>query len=113
MPDRDSIDHLPERIQNAIRALEEFKKTCVNYEMRQQALNTELWIKDQILEYDLFKNVEKYGYDAGYAEGYAEAYVEGHAEVNKRIAKNLKQKGCSQEYISQATGLDIEIINKL
>ena len=105
MPDRDSIDHLPERIQNAIRALEEFKKTCVNYEMRQQALNTELWIKDQILEYDLFKNVEKYGYDAGYAEG--------HTEVIKRIAKNLKEKGCSQEYISQATGLDIETINKL
>lgn len=105
MPERDSIDHLPERLQNAIRDLEEFEKTCVNSDMRWQALNREMWIRDQIGMFNLSKN----NFEAAYEEGYRLGYDK---EI-KRIAKNLKEMDYSPEFISQVTELDVETINKL
>jgi len=106
MSDQNSIDHLPIELQKAIKDQEEYEKTCTNSEMRMKALNWEMNIRDQIGRIHMVENA----YAKGYAEGYAEGFTIGYAE---EIAKNCKNLGVSIDIIAQATGLDIETIEKL
>ena len=49
----------------------------------------------------------------GRAEGMKEGLAKGRAEEKRENARNFKKLGLSVELIAQATGLDIEEINKL
>lgn len=53
------------------------------------------------------------GMKEGLAEGMKEGLAKGRAEEKRENARNFKKLGLSVELIAQATGLDIEEINKL
>ena len=53
------------------------------------------------------------GLKEGRAEGHAEGHAKGICEATLKIAKNLKDNGCSNEFIMYTTGLSKEEVEKL
>ena len=71
------------------------------HNLRMEALNKEMWIRDQIGLIRMAKDAEKKG------------RLEGSEEKTLIIAKNLKNLGIDTEIIQASTGLDVETINSL
>lgn len=94
---------LPEEI---LIALEELDKLSLDPNMRMEALNKEMWIRDQIDMINMVKEAKS-------------KLIEAESKIteaeNKLIktAKNLKELGVDINLIKEATGLDIETIKKL
>ena len=113
-----SKDDLPEEI---LVALEELEKLSLDPNMRMEALNKEMWIRDQIVLINMAKNAEIDGFAKGMAEGKAEGLVEGEVKgIEKgeqlekyRIAAKLKKLGNSYDMIAEATGLSENEIENL
>lgn len=110
MADLKTKDDLPEEI---LIALEELDKLSQDPCMRMEALNKEMWIRDQISLIRMAENAEKNGYDSGFEKGYTKGSDVGRQEESKAIAKNLKDLGIDKYIIKASTGLDIETIDKL
>ena len=110
MADLKTKDDLPEEI---LIALEELDKLSLDPNMRMEALNKEMWIRDQISLIRMAENAEKNGYDSGFKKGYTKGSDVGRQEESKAIAKNLKDLGIDKNIIKASTGLDIETIDKL
>ena len=87
---------LPEEI---LIALEELDKLSQDPNMRMEALNKEMWIRDQI---DMINMVKE-----------AENKITEMENKLIKTAKNLKELGFDFELIIDTTGLDIETIKKL
>jgi len=87
-------EDLPEEI---LTALEELEKLSLDPNMRMEALNKEMWIRDQILLINMAKNAE----------------TDGFAKGVESTAKNLKKLGVNNQIIVDATGLDLKTIEKL
>lgn len=94
MADLKTKDDLPEEI---LIALDELDKLSQDPNMRMEALNKEMWIRDQIGLIRMAKDAEK----------------KGRLEESKIIAKNLKNLGIDKDIIQASTGLDVETIEKL
>lgn len=114
MADLKTKDDLPEEI---LIALEELDKLSQDPSMRMEALNKEMWIRDQISLIRLAENAEKNGYDSGFEKGYNNGYEKGSVvsreEESKAIAKKLKDLGVDVDIIQSSTGLDPETIKNL
>ena len=106
MADLKNKDDLPEEI---LRALDELDKLSLDPNKRMEALNKEMWIRDQIVLINMVKNAEIDGFAKGKAEGKAEVKAEGKAEV----AQKMKALGIDLEIIIQATGLSKADIERL
>lgn len=102
MADLKTKDDLPEEI---LKALDELDKLSQDPNMRMEALNKEMWIRDQIGLIKMAKDAEK--------KGRQEGRQEGSEEKTLIIAKNLKNLGIDTEIIQASTGLDVETINSL
>ena len=102
MADLKTKDDLPEEI---LKALDELDKLSQDPNMRMEALNKEMWIRDQIGLIKMAKDAEK--------KGRQEGRQEGSEEKTLIIAKNLKNLGIDTEIIQASTGLDFETINSL
>ena len=114
MADLKMKDDLPEEI---LMALDELDKLSQDPNMREQALNKEMWIRDEIMRLNFAKNAEKdglqRGFEKGMKQGLEQGLEQGLLEGKKISAKNLKSLGFDFEVIKAATGLDIETIEKL
>ena len=118
MADLKTKDDLPEEI---LIALEELDKLSQDPNMREQALNKEMWIRDQIVLINMAKNAEKDGYESGFEKGYDNGYDNGYEkgsvasreEESRIIAKKLKDLGVDIKIIQSSTGLDPETIKTL
>lgn len=114
MADLKTKDDLPEEI---LIALEELDKLSQDPSMRMEALNKEMWIRDQISLIRMAENAEKNGYDSGFEKGYNNGYEKGSVvsreEESKAIAKKLKDLGVDVDIIQSSTGLDPETIKNL
>ncbi len=97
-----SKDDLPDEI---LIALEELEKLSLDPNMRMEALNKEMWIRDQIVLSNMAKNAEIDGYTRGKAEGDLLSKYE--------IVKKMKTRGSDLDFIADITGLDLETIEKL
>ncbi|MGH1648725.1 hypothetical protein ABE945_13215 [Enterococcus gilvus] len=53
------------------------------------------------------------GFDYGHEEGLRKGRKEGQAEGERKIALNLLEMGLPIEKISEATGLEVEILQQL
>lgn len=53
------------------------------------------------------------GLAEGHAKGLAEGHAKGRAEEAREIAKKLKKMGSPMDFITQATGLSAEEVEKL
>lgn len=98
MAELKSKDNLPEEI---LVALEELDKLSQDPNMREQALNMEMWIRDQIVLLNMAKNAESEGIEKGIVKGI------------KLTAKKMKDRGMETDIIVDITGLDFETIEKL
>lgn len=102
MADLKTKDDLPEEI---LKALDELDKLSQDPNMRMEALNKEMWIRDQIGLIRMAKDAE--------IKGRQEGREEGREEKTLIIAKNLKNLGIDTEIIQASTGLDVKTIESL
>ena len=93
-----SKENLPQEI---LAALDELEKLSQDPNMRMEALNKEMWIRDQMVLINMAKNAE------------IDGYTRGKIETLEATAKNMKALGLSLEIITKTTGLDAETIEKL
>ena len=93
-----SKENLPQEI---LAALDELEKLSQDPNMRMEALNKEMWIRDQMVLINMAKNAE------------IDGYTRGRVETLEATAKNMKALGLSLEIITKTTGLDAETIEKL
>ena len=93
-----SKENLPQEI---LAALDELEKLSQDPNMRMEALNKEMWIRDQMVLINMAKNAE------------IDGYTRGKVETLEATAKNMKALGLSLEIITKTTGLDAETIEKL
>lgn len=118
MAELKSKDDLPEEI---LIALEELEKLSLDPNMRMEALNKEMWIRDQIVLINMAKNAEIDGFAKGMAEGKAKGIAEGKVEgfiegvrlEKYKIAKRLMALGHSIDSIIEATELTKEEVENL
>jgi hypothetical protein len=101
-------------------ALEELDKLSQDPNMRMEALNKEMWIRDQIDMINMVKEAKNIMTEANKIKTEAESkMIEAENKMieaeNKLIktAKNLKELGFDIELIKYTTGLDIETIKNL
>ena len=98
MAELKSKEDLPKEI---LTALDELEKLSLDPNMRIEALNKEMWIRDQMVLINMAKNAE------------IDGYTRGKIETLEATAKNMKALGLSLEIITKTTGLDAETIEKL
>lgn len=114
MAELKSKKDLPDEI---LIALDELEKLSMDPNMRIEALNKEMWIRDQIGLINMAKNAEIDGYKNGFAIGEAKGLEQGieigRKENQEEIAIKMKNLGITIEIIVEATGLDIKTIEKL
>ena len=90
---------LPEGI---LKAIEEFERIKDDPNLQMEAVSKQIAILDYMQVIEDATN-----------KGKAEGKIEGKAENNIETAKNFKKLGVSSDIIAQATGLDLETIEKL
>ncbi len=118
MADLKMKNDLPEEI---LTALEELDKLSQDPNMRMEALNKEMWIRDQIVLINMAKNAKKDGYESGFTKGVAAGVEQGieqgkelgKFETNIENAKKMKELGADIDFIQATTGLDPETIKTL
>ena len=89
-----SKENLPQEI---LAALDELEKLSQDPNMRMEALNKEMWIRDQMVLINMAKNAESDGFTKGIIH----------------VAHNLKEQGVDLCEIAKATGLSIDQIKAL
>ena len=90
---------LPEHL---LKAIEKYESIKDDPDLYYEALNLQMGIMDQIQRLDDATN-----------KGREEGREEGREDAQKQIAKNLKNLGIDYKTIQEATGLDLETIEKL
>ncbi len=98
---------LPEGI---LKAIEEFERIKDDPNLQMEAVSKQIAILDYM---QVIEDATNKGKEEGKIEGKIEGLEEGDLRSKYEIVKNLKALGSSLEFIAQATGLDLEIIEKL
>ena len=94
---------LPEHL---LKAIEKYESIKDDPDLYYEALNLQMGIMDQIQRLDDATNL-------GLKMGMEQGIKEGREDAQKQIAKNLKNLGIDYKTIQEATGLDLETIEKL
>ena len=94
----------------AMEASKMLKKMNSDEALRNEAFSRELFFKDQ---YNKLKSAKQEGMEEGLAKGKAEGKAEGMEESKKEIVKNLHSLGQTNEFITKATNLTLEEVEKI
>ena len=99
--------NLPEGI---IKAIEEFERIKDDPNLQMEALSKQIAILDYM---QVIEDATNKGKAEGIKEGELKGEIKGDRNAKYEFVKNLKALGSSLEFIAQATGLDLETIEKL